>query len=64
VVERERAQHGELAVGEVDHAHDAEQQGEPERDQDVDRAQADAVDDDLAQDGDVEEHRMTGWMTG
>ena len=56
VVEREGAEHGELAVGEVDHAHDAEQQREAERDQDVDRAQADAVDQDLSEDRDIQ-HR-------
>ena len=50
VVERESPEHRELAMREVDDAHDAEQQREAERDQDIDRAQADAVDEHLAQD--------------
>jgi len=57
MIKREGAQHGELAVGEVDDAHDPEQQREAERHQDVDRGEADAVDDDLSEDGDVEHRR-------
>jgi len=60
MVERERAEHGKLAMGEVHDPHDAEQQGEAERDQDVDRAQTDAVDDDLSEDGDVQHRPCSG----
>src|SRR5262249_62386380 len=46
--EREiHAQHEELAVREVDHAHDAEDEGEPYRDERVDAAQEDGGDDEL-----------------
>src|SRR3989442_9155878 len=41
------AQHEELAVGEVDHAHHAEDEGEPHRDERVDPAQKDGGDDQL-----------------
>ena len=58
VEEGEGPEHRELAMREVDDAHDAEQQREAERDQDIDRAQADAVDEHLAQDCRIE-HRTS-----
>src|SRR5262249_51497705 len=38
------AEHQELAVGEVDDAHDAEDQGEPDRDEGVDAPEQDRCD--------------------
>ena len=49
IVEREATEHGELAVREVDHAHDAEQQREAERDQDIDAAERQTIDDHLTE---------------
>ena len=43
-------EHQELAVGEVDDAHDAEDQGEPDRDQGVDPPEQDRRDDELGED--------------
>ena len=50
--EEEGAQHEELAVGEVDHAHDAEDEGEADPHQGVAAAQDEAVDDVLDELGD------------
>src|SRR5215467_5569444 len=48
--EREvHAQHQELAVGEVDHAHDAEDQRQPHRDEGVDAAQQHGGDEELGE---------------
>jgi len=44
-VEEEGAQHEELAVGEVDHAHDAEDEGEADPHQGIAAPQDEAVDD-------------------
>src|SRR6476620_3920149 len=52
---RKGAQHRELTVREIDDPHDAEEQREAERDQDIDRAQPDAVDEHLPEDGGVEQ---------
>ena len=47
IVHDEAADHVHLAVGEVQEAHDGEDQGEAEGDQGVVRGEHDAVDDDL-----------------
>ena len=44
-VERVAAEHVELAVGEVHHPHDAEHHGQSERDERIDQAEDQAVDD-------------------
>ena len=53
--EGEGAEHGEFAVREIDDPHDAEQQRKAERDQDIDRAQPDTIDEHLTENGGVEQ---------
>src|SRR5262245_50421222 len=53
--EGEGAEHGEFAVREINNPHDAEQQRKAERDQNIDRAQPDTVDEHLTEDGGVEQ---------
>ena len=51
VPDGEGRQHHQFAVDEVDHAHDAEQQGDPQRDQHIDQAGHQAAEDDLQKQG-------------
>jgi hypothetical protein len=56
-VDHEAAHHDQLAMGEVDQAHDAEDEADAERGQGIDRAQADRVDQVLDDD-----HARPRWL--